>query len=207
MHDLFTWLQDEFIPFLGPVGIFIVAFIDSSFLSIPEMNDICVVTSAAGDPSSAWLYVLVTTTGSVLGCCALWYVGKRGGEPLLVRKYGEERVSKVRTAFRRWDVLAIAIPAVLPPPMPFKIFVFSAGVFGVPFARFALTVAVARGARYSAWGIMGVLYGAAAMDYLKQFDSWFQANAPVVGAIVLISLLLVVLVARRRRQAASSSGA
>src|SRR5689334_19011060 len=125
MHSFVLWLQHVLLPSLGPVGIFVVAFFDSSFLSIPEVNDVFVVTSAAALPHRAWIAVLLTTTGSVAGCSALWLIGKRGGEPLLVRKFGAVRVEQTRRAFRRWDLLALAVPAILPPPMPFKVFVFS----------------------------------------------------------------------------------
>ncbi len=205
MHDLFVWLQEVLVPLLGPGGILVVAFVDSAFLSIPEVNDIFVVTSSSARPENAWLYVLTTTLGSVLGCCTLWMIGKRGGEPLLVRKYGAERVGRTRAAFRKWDLLALAIPALLPPPMPFKVFVFSAGVFGMPFRRFAVTVALARGARYTTWAIVGVLYGDAGMAYLKLFDSWFQAHIGIIAPVVL-GLILIGLLIARRRQAAGSPG-
>jgi membrane protein YqaA with SNARE-associated domain len=199
MHDFFVWLQDVVVPHLGPGGILLVAFIDSAFLSIPEVNDIFVVTSSSAHPEKAWLYVLTTTLGSVAGCCTLWTIGKKGGEPLLVRKYGPERVERTRAAFRKWDILALAIPAILPPPIPFKIFVFSAGVFGVPFQRFALTVALARGARYTSWAIVGVLYGEAGMAYLKAFDLWFQENIWTITPVVLSVALIGLLVARKRQ--------
>src|SRR5688572_26899318 len=138
MHGFVLWLQEVLVPLLGPAGMAIVAFFDSSFLSIPEVNDIFVVTSSAAEPGRAWLFVAATTLGSVSGCSALWLVGKRGGEPLLLRKFGEEKVGRTRRAFHRWDVFAVAVPALLPPPIPFKMFVFSAGVFGMSFRRFLI---------------------------------------------------------------------
>src|SRR5207302_10571345 len=127
-------------------------------------------------PSRAWLAVLATTLGSLAGCGALWLIGKRGGEPFLVRKFGAEKVDRTRRAFRRWDLLALAVPAVLPPPMPFKMFVFSAGVFGVPYARFLVTLAIARGLRYMGWGAAGVLYGSKAVVALAALDIWFAEH-------------------------------
>jgi membrane protein YqaA with SNARE-associated domain len=199
MHGFVVWLQEVLVPMLGTYGIFVVAFVDSSFLSIPEVNDIFVVTSSAAQPGRAWLFVLITTLGSVAGCSALWLVGKRGGEPLLVRKFGPERVERTRQTFRRWDVLALAVPALLPPPIPFKIFVFSAGVFGVPYPRFLLTVGLARGLRYGTWGVAGAVYGPAAMESLKAFDGWFQANSTLVLVPCLVALIVILAVRLRRR--------
>ena len=200
MHAFVVWLQEVLVPLLGPAGMAIVAFFDSSFLSIPEVNDIFVVTSSAAEPGRFWLFVAATTLGSVSGCSALWLVGKRGGEPLLLRKFGDEKVARTRQAFHRWDVFAVAVPALLPPPMPFKMFVFSAGVFGMSFPRFLATVALARGVRYTTWGVLGALYGDDAMGYLRGFDSWFGSNLGTIVPLVLGLTLIGLLIARGRSQ-------
>src|SRR5688500_985642 len=194
MHDIVVWIQTVLIPTLGPFGLFVVAFFDSSFLSVPEVNDVLVVTSSAGHPPTAWMYVLAATMGSLAGCTALWYIGRRGGEAFLVRKFGRDRVDQTRSTFKKWDILALAIPAMLPPPMPFKIFVLSSGVFGVPFRRFAATLIVARGLRYTFWGVLGATYGDEALALLKRFDAWFAANAVVILSVLAGAVLLVVAV-------------
>jgi membrane protein YqaA with SNARE-associated domain len=198
MHNVVVWLQRVLIPSLGPFGMFLVAFCDSSFLSLPEVNDLFVVTSAAHEPGRAWVFILVTTLGSLSGCSALWLVGKKGGEPFLRRRFGIDRVERTRSAFRRWDVLALALPALLPPPMPFKMFVFSAGVFGVAFPRFLLTLGLARGLRYAFWGTMGALYGERAVARLVLVDTWLAAHATLTLSIVLVVSLVAVLVIVRR---------
>ena len=200
MHKVVVWIQTVLIPLLGPVGLFVVAFFDSSFLSLPEINDLLVVTSAAANPRTAWMYVAAATAGSIAGCAVLWNIGRRGGEALLLRRFGEDRVARTRAAFRRWDVLAVAIPAVLPPPMPFKIFVLSAGVFGFPLRRMIVTLAVARGLRYTFWGAMGVLYGERALALLQRFDGWFRDNALAVLAVFAATAVVVGAVVYFRRR-------
>jgi membrane protein YqaA with SNARE-associated domain len=200
MHELVLWMQEKLLPFLGPWGIVVIAFFDSSFLSLPEVNDIFLVTESSARPGTAWMYVIATTVGSVLGCSALWFAGKRGGEPLLVRRFGAERVEQTRQAFRRWDILALAMPALLPPPMPFKIFVFSAGVFGVPYKRFVVAIAAARGTRYAAWGVLGMLYGRTAIGMLLAFDTWFDRHDEIIVPVAALSLVLIVLIAIQRRR-------
>jgi membrane protein YqaA with SNARE-associated domain len=190
MHDIVVWIQTVLIPTLGPFGLFVVAFFDSSFLSVPEINDVLVVTSSAGNPATAWMYVLAATLGSLAGCSALWYVGRRGGEAFLVRRFGRDRVDQTRAHFKKWDILALAIPAMLPPPMPFKIFVLSSGVFGIPYRRFASTLIVARGLRYVFWGVMGATYGDEALALLQRFDAWFAEN----GLAILSTVAAVVVV-------------
>lgn len=201
MHKIALWIQQVLVPTLGPFGVFLVAFVDSSFISIPEINDIIVITAAARHPETAWIYVLMATLGSLAGCAVLWALGRRGGEAFLVKRFGAERVEKTRQAFRRWDVLALALPAILPPPMPFKIFVLSAGVFGYPWRRFAITLLVARGLRYTVWALGGVIYGDEALAALRRTDLWFSRNlAAVVAVTVAVTLAGVGLWMLRRRR-------
>jgi membrane protein YqaA with SNARE-associated domain len=208
VHKLLVWIQNVLVPLLGPPGVFLVSFLDSSFVSIPEVNDIIIITSAARHPGTAWIYVLFTTLGSVAGCLVLWALGRRGGEAFLVKRFGQERVDRTREVFRRWDVLALALPAVLPPPMPFKIFVLSAGVFGFPWRRMAITLFVARGLRYTAWAIGGVLYGDEALALLQRSDAWFARNLPyVLGvAAALVAGAVAFWLFRRRRPGMAESG-
>ena len=190
MHDFVTWLQTVLIPMLGPPGLFVIAFLDSSFLSIPEINDILVVSSAAANPGRAWIAVLMTTLGSLAGCLVLREIGWRGGEHFLVKRFGAERVARTRAAFERWNVLTLAVPAVLPPPTPFKIFVLSAGVFGLPRRRFVITVALARGLRYSVWAALGAIWGDEAMAWLRAVDHFVSDNPMVVLWVFSVGLLI-----------------
>jgi membrane protein YqaA with SNARE-associated domain len=209
MHRVFVWVQEVLIPFLGAPGIFVAAFLDSSFLSIPEINDFLMVTSCAANPSRAPLYISMTTLGSLAGCSALWWLGKRGGEGFLVRRFGAARVEQTRQRFKRWDVLALAIPSLLPPPVPFKIFVVSAGVFGIPYRRLAVTLILARGARYLFWGVMGILYGDEALELLRAVDRWFGDRMSIILTLVaaLIVGLAAVYALRKLRAPADASGA
>jgi membrane protein YqaA with SNARE-associated domain len=209
MHRVFVWIQEVLIPFLGPPGIFVAAFLDSSFLSIPEINDFLMVTSCAAHPRKAPLYISMTTLGSLAGCSALWWLGKRGGEGFLVRRFGPARVEQTRARFKKWDVLALAIPSLLPPPMPFKIFVVSAGVFGIPYRRLALTLIVARGFRYTFWGTMGILYGNEALELLRTVDRWFGDRMSIILTLLAAALVGVAAVyaLRKLRAPADVGGA
>jgi membrane protein YqaA with SNARE-associated domain len=199
MRKLIWWLQGVLVPWLGPPGVFVLAFLDSSFLSLPEINDLLVVTAAAARPSSAWLFVLMATLGSVAGCVVLWWLGRRGGEALLVRRFGVERVRRTRAAFERYEILALAVPAMLPPPMPFKVFVLSAGVFGVSFRRFTLTILAARGLRYVFWAVFGALYGEAALATFRKVERWCDERASVLVFLATAALLASLAIAAWRR--------
>jgi membrane protein YqaA with SNARE-associated domain len=208
MHRALTWIHGVLIPTLGPVGLFAVAFLDSSFLSLPEINDFLVVTGAATHPDQTLLLVLCATLGSVAGCAVLWWLGRWGGEALLVRRFGAEWTNRARAAFSRWDLLALAVPALLPPPMPFKIFVLGAGVFEISFWRFVVTITLARGLRYVVWGSLGVIYGDAAQQMLKAFDVWSARHMPwLLGGSAVAVLAIGCAYFWRRRRAASIGAA
>jgi membrane protein YqaA with SNARE-associated domain len=196
MHKALLWIQGVLIPALGPPGLFLVAVLDSSFLSIPEVNDLLVVTSATAFPSRAWLYILMATLGSVAGSTILWWIGRRGGHGALERRFGAERVERTRRLFSRWGILALAVP-----PMPFKIFVLSSGVFDMPWRRFVLTLLIARGVRYSFWGTLGVLYGREALAMLQRFDAWFAGRTEwlLIGLALLVVISAGIWLLRRKR--------
>jgi len=175
-----------FIVSLGGPGLFFIALADSSFLSLPEGNDILIVVLSTGQ---SWqlmtYYVVMTTLGSISGCAVLYSVGRRGGA-FLRKRLKEKRMKEMEDLYRKWGVWAVVIPSVLPPPTPFKIFVLSAGLFRLPFVKFLLSVAVGRSIRYLMWGVLAVLYGELARDFLEH-------NLPVVGS-VLFALFVTAMV-------------
>jgi membrane protein YqaA with SNARE-associated domain len=207
MHRIAIWAQTVLVPTLGPLGLFVVAFLDSSFLSLPEINDLLVVTAAIARPASAWVAVAMATLGSFGGCAVLWWLGRRGGEALLARRFGRERAERARAAFRRWDILALAVPALLPPPMPFKIFVLASGVFGFPFLRFATTILVSRGLRYASWSVLGLIYGQPALEMLRAIDAWSERRMPaILGVLLALTAAASLYLLRRRGRRAAGVG-
>jgi membrane protein DedA with SNARE-associated domain len=161
-------IRDFAFSLQGP-GLFLVALADSSFLTIPEGNDLLIVVLSTGN---SWermaYYVGMTTMGSLAGCLLLYLVGRRGGSPLLRRRFSQAYIAKVDRLFDRYGVWAIAVPCLLPPPCPFKIFVLSAGVFRLSVLRFLTAVAIGRTVRYSMWGILAVLYGNSVKVFMQQ---------------------------------------
>lgn len=158
----------SFVLALGGPGLMLIALADSSFLSLPESNDILIVVLSTGNTwSSMVYYVVMTIVGSVTGCFLLFSVGRKGGKAFLHTRFGEERMEVVGRIFRRHGTLAILIPCILPPPMPFKIFVLSAGVFGVKTKSFLFAVAAGRSMRYFMWGTLAVLYGDSVYHFIR----------------------------------------
>ncbi len=152
---------------LGGPGLFLLAFLDSSFLSIPGGNDLLVILLSAGQGwGQMFYYVGMTTMGSVIGCSLLYFLGTRGGS-FVERRMHRREVRRIHRLYRSRGALAIIVPSILPPPTPFKIFVLAAGVFRVPFHKFVLSVFVGRSLRYLMWGTLAVLYKEGAQYFLE----------------------------------------
>lgn len=195
-----TWLQTFALGIGGP-GLFVVAFLDSSFLSLPEINDLLVVLLVIEHKARMPYYATMATLGSVTGCLVLYAIGRRGGEALVRRRFGGRKLARALELSKRYGVLAIAVPAILPPPAPFKIFVLLAGVAAVPVWQFAVTIALARGFRYFAVGVLSVRYGDGAIAFI-------EANGRLVSLALVAILLaggLAYVVWRRRRAAPRSA--
>lgn len=171
-----------------------IGALDSSLLSLPEINDYLVVGRCFKQPSAAFYFPLFAAIGSVIGCLLLYTIMRRGGRALLGRRFKRENIERVERAYARYGFLAIAIPALLPPPMPFKIFVATAGTLGYPRWKFIVTVMLARSLRYYVEGILAVFYGRRVLSFLK--DNGLVALSIAAAAAVL--LLLVYAIANRR---------
>src|SRR6266705_1980018 len=142
----------------GPAMILIGA-LDSSLLSLPEVNDYLVMARCYTHPRAVYVFPMFAAIGSVLGCSLLYTILRRGGQAVLHRRFRMEHVLRVERAYARFGILALAVPALLPPPMPFKIFVATAGALQFPRRRFLMTILIARSLRYYTEGILAVYYG------------------------------------------------
>ena len=178
----------------GPSMILIGA-IDSSLLSLPEINDYLVVARCYTHPRTALFFPLFAALGSVLGCLLLYTITQRGGLALLHRKFKVERIQKVEQAYARFGILALAVPALLPPPLPFKIFVATAGALQFPRRRFLVTILIAPSVRYYTEGLLAVFYGQRVLRFLKDNGLLIVS---VVAGICLAGLAVYLLTARGR---------
>jgi len=170
----------------------VLAICDSSFFSLPEINDVLLMTFAINEPHSMVKFALLTTLGSMIGCALLYSVGRKGGEKFLKKSFADERLAKVQGWYQRHGILAVIIPSLLPPPTPFKLFVLSAGTFGISWPKFLIGVLVGRTIRYFAEGILAVMYGPAAIEFVQRNYGKLGLAAAlfvVVSVAVFFSLL------------------
>jgi membrane protein YqaA with SNARE-associated domain len=165
MTRITAWIEAFALAIGGP-GLFVIAFLDSSFLSFPEFNDFLLILMVVRHKERMLFYASMATLGSVAGCLVLYFVGRKGGEALLRKRFRAGRIERAMGLMRKYGGLALLVPALLPPPAPFKIFVLMGGVSAVPLRTFVLAIAVGRGVRYFGEGVMAALWGTAALNYL-----------------------------------------
>ncbi len=195
------WLEVNVIGlpiYLAAPAMIIIGALDSSLLSLPEINDYLVVGRCFKDPSAAFYFPLFAAIGSVIGCNLLYTIIRRGGQAVLRRRFNLQSIKRVERAYERFGFLAIGIPAILPPPLPFKIFVATAGALEYPRWKFLLTVMIARSFRYYVEGVLAVFYGRRVLLFMKDNGLAILSIVATVGLIALIIYLLI----NRRRNAA-----
>jgi membrane protein YqaA with SNARE-associated domain len=166
VKSFITWIYTFALGIGGP-GLFAVAFLDSSFISLPQINDILVVLMVTQNKAWMLYYASMATLGSVAGCYAIYYLAQRGGQTFLAKRLRSGQMDRTLALYRRHGLLALVVPALLPPPAPFKLFVLMAGVAEVRPLRFVLAVAAARGARYVILGMLAIWYGDFALEIMR----------------------------------------
>jgi membrane protein YqaA with SNARE-associated domain len=198
------WLEENVIGlpiYLAAPAMIIIGALDSSLLSLPEINDYLVVGRCYKYPTAAYYFPLFAAAGSVLGCNLLYMIVRRGGQAVLRKRFNLASIKRVERAYARYGFLAIGIPAIMPPPLPFKIFVATAGALEYPRWKFLLTVMIARSVRYYVEGILAVFYGRRVLLFLRDNG---LVIVSIVATLALIVFGVYIVVKRRRRPAPQS---
>lgn len=199
MKTALAWIK-AFAAAIGGPGLFIIAFLDSSFLSFPQVTDLLVISTIVQHPHWMVYYAGMATAGSVAGCLAIYYVARKGGDALVRRRFKGGLLERAHRLVERYGVLTLLVPAILPPPAPFKIFVLLAGASRMSVRSFVAAIATGRGIRYFGIGLLTVWYGQRAMTFLEQ-NGRLTAFA-VAGTIVVLGIVYVLWKRLRRRGAA-----
>lgn len=142
---------------LGSWGVFGIAAIDAAFMGIPM--DPVVAGYVYANPSRFWIYSLMAAVGSALGSLVPYAIGRAGGELFLEKRIKKERLEALRNRFERQEFLALMIPAMLPPPTPFKLFVLAAGVFEMKIFLVFIAIAIGRFLRFMILSLLTIRFG------------------------------------------------
>lgn len=186
----------EWLKALGAVGLFGISLIDSVGVPLPGGPDAVMIWLSANSPGLMPFYALAATAGSAIGCTGLYLIARSAGVAALKRVAPQKR-ARIENLLGRYDLIAIVIPAILPPPFPFKPFVLCAGVFKLKTWRFITAIFIGRAIRFLVEGWLAIRFGEDAGRIIKQ-QGW---KLLVATAVIVV---LAVLVKRRLSRRASS---
>jgi membrane protein YqaA with SNARE-associated domain len=174
----------EYLVTFGVFGLFAVALLDSSFVPLPSSADALMLLLSTTHPRWMLLYAFMATAGSAIGCLILYLVSRRAGARAL-RRFSEAKQKRVKDLIDRYDMVAVLVATLLPPPFPFKLFVVTAGVFRFSLVRFMIAIVVGRAFRFLLEGYFAVRYGDEAKEILARYYPWIGLG---LALAILISV-------------------
>ncbi|MGO9323881.1 MAG: VTT domain-containing protein [Terracidiphilus sp.] len=169
----------------GILGVGAVAVLDSS--SIPVPMDAILAIYVWNDKPHFWLYCLMAAAGSAIGGLLPYWLGRAGGELFLLKRVDRAKFEKMRDRFERQEFLAVMIPSMMPPPAPWKMFIFASGVFKMRLPDFLLAVFVGRMLRWLALSLLVLKLGPSAVDLVARHA---VPMVLVVGALAVAGFAL-----------------
>lgn len=137
------------------------------------------------NPHKAWLYCVAAALGSSLGSLIPYGLGRAGGELFLLKRIDQARLERIRDRFEKQEFLAIMVPAMLPPPTPFKLLVFSAGVFEMKMKQFLLAILAGRLLRFGILSVLTVIFGQQIVDATRDLVKKHPSIAVAIGVVIL----------------------
>jgi len=189
---------------LGPLGIwgvFAIAFADSALLGMPV--DAIVAYYVYQDHQRLILYVLMASLGSALGSIPLYVIGYKGGEMVLRKRISEQRFLRIHRSFERHEFWALMFPAMLPPPLPFKIFVLGAAVFEMRFAHFLAAIFLGRLVRFLSLALLTLYFGPHIVGLI---GTVFRRHLFWVLGVVVLGIALWLVMRQRSRRVSRVKG-
>jgi membrane protein YqaA with SNARE-associated domain len=177
---------------LGVWGLCGMAIVDSSSLPLPFLDPL-VVSYGAANPRSFLLYCFMAALGSAIGSMVPYYLGRAGGELFLLKRINRRRYERLRDRFENQEFLAIMLPAMMPPPMPVKLFELAAGVFEMRPAWYFLAICTGKFIRFAVESIVVIVYGPAILETaMHALHRHLNLVLGGVGALVLAIAVWVI---------------
>lgn len=186
LSNKYVTLLLGFLKPFGFWGVGAVAALDSS--SIPVPMDLIVAGYAWSDAHRFYLYVLAAAVGSAIGGLVPYWIGRAGGEIFLMKRVDRVRFERMRDRFEKQEFLALMIPSMMPPPTPWKLFVFASGVFEMRVITFMLAVAAGRMLRFTVVSLLAIKYGPQIVHEMTAL-----LHAHLIATLVVLGLVLAVL--------------
>ena len=186
---------------LGFWGVGIVALIDSSTLPVPM--DVILAGYVWSDKTHFLIYCAMAAAGSSIGGLLPYALGRAGGELFLLKRVNRQRFEQMRARFERQEFLAVLVPSMLPPPTPWKAFVFAAGVFEMRVVPFVLAVFIGRMVRWIVLSLLVLKLGPGAVSLMERVIK--DHLTLFISALVLVFAALGAWVVLKRRKKSTAN--
>lgn len=199
LYNKYSGLLLKFLAPFGFWGIGLLSFLDSS--SIPVPMDAFIAFYAWHDARHFYLYVLMASIGSAIGGLVPYFIGRAGGEIFLLKRIDRAKYEALRDKFERQEFLALMIPSMLPPPTPWKLFVFGSGVFEMRVVNFMLAVFAGRIVRFGVESLLVIRYSP---QIVHELSAVMHRHMIAVITVVVIAIALLALYAIRKNMGKKS---
>lgn len=183
---------------LGFVGVGVLAVIDASSLAIPM--DLIIAGYVWSNRRYFWVYAVMGAVGSAIGALVPFYVGKAGGEWVLLKRIPQSKYDQMQARFDHHRWLAVLVPAAMPPPFPFKLFAFGAGVFEMRVLPYMGAVFLGRAAHYLVTAILVVCFGPEIVSLILYGARGHSRLIMIVVAALVVAFVLYEVFRRRRKR-------
>ena len=191
---MFKHLTDTLVAW-GPVGILLLSILDSSGIPVAGVFDALLILISVQKPEVAWLCAGLAVAGSTIGNFGLFWAAHKGGRTFMAKAAPEGKAGKFREWFQHYGMITVFVPALMPIPMPLKLFVISAGVLGTSRVEFVAVVFAARFVRYFGEAWLGITLGRESAAFLRTHVGQFG-----LGALLLFAVLYLFVLVRDRRR-------
>jgi membrane protein YqaA with SNARE-associated domain len=172
---------------LGGPSLILLGLVDNSVIPLPGSTDIVTILLAAHRRDMWLYYAMMATTGALIGGYLTYRMARKGGKETLERRFSKKTTNKVYAIFSRWGFVAVAVPALLPPPFPIVPMLLAAGAMQYPTRKFLTALAVGRGVRFTILAYLGFRYG---RHIVTLFARYYWPILVVLAAFSLLGGLL-----------------
>jgi membrane protein YqaA with SNARE-associated domain len=183
---------------LGGLGFIPLGLLDNSVIPLPGSMDVLTIFLSARKEQLWFYYASMATAGSVIGGFVTYRLARKGGKETLARRFPPTKLEKVYKIFGRWGLGAVAIPALLPPPVPMLPFLFAAGAMQYPARKFLFALTLGRLVRYTLLAFLAARYGRQILAFISQHSH--PAIFIVVGLISTVAAILFVVFVGRQQE-------
>jgi membrane protein YqaA with SNARE-associated domain len=185
---------------LGVWGVFGIATLDGALFGLPPVMDVLVANYVYNDKPKFLLIALLAAVGSTLGSIVIYVIGRKGGQVVLRKRVSQQRIEEFQRKFAKQEFWGLMLPAMLPPPTPFKLIELAAAVFGMPLGKYLLAIFLGRCVRFVALSVLTLKFGP---QFVHWTSGFFRLHFVWVEVAVGVGLLIWLILWRRKRSQAA----